>query len=44
MQQRPVDTGLDIEPVDKGSAHKTAEVVVALLIAAEEDEMGIVPV
>ena len=44
MQQCPVDTGFDIEPVDKGGAHKPAEVVVALLIAAEEDEMGIVPV
>ena len=44
MQQRPVDARLDIEALGEGHADKVAEIFVALLVFAQEDQVRIVVV
>ena len=43
-EQIPVNPGLDVEALGEGGAHEATEIVVTLLVAAEEDEVGIVSV
>ena len=41
VQQRPVDAGLDVEALGKRGGDHVAEVAVAHLIAAQEDQVGV---
>ena len=42
VQQRPVDAGLDVKAVGKGSADQIAEILIARLVLAQQHKMGIV--
>ena len=41
VQQRPVDPGADVIALGEAGAHQIAEVPVAGLVAAEQDQMGV---
>ena len=44
MQQLPVDAGADIEALGEARGHEVAQVVIARLVFAQEDQMGVVVV
>ena len=44
LQQRPVDAGLDVKAVGEGHGDQIAQIAVALLVFAQQNQMGIVVV
>ena len=44
MEQLPVDTGLDVKALGEAAGHQIAQVPIALLVPAQQDQVGVVVV